>query len=71
MTVVFNKTNSTTREIYNLHTNDVIVLDHRVEQPLTLMIGHLPKFHVEIGAQDKKYAAKIVAQIQEEDNNNG
>jgi flagellar motor switch protein FliM len=71
LTVVFNKTTSTTGDILGLQTDDVIVLDHHVDQPLTLMVGHLPKFHVEVGAQDKNYAAKIVAQIQEEDNNNG
>ena len=71
LSVVFNETVTTTGDVLSLQPDDVIVLDHRVEQPLTLKIGHLSKFRVEVGSQDKMYAAKIIAPIQEEDNNNG
>ena len=63
----FNETLAPVREILNLQAGDVISLDHQVSQPITLRVGHLPKFKAEIGVKENRYAAKIVDIIQKED----
>ncbi|MDR1692645.1 MAG: flagellar motor switch protein FliM [Oscillospiraceae bacterium] len=66
----FNETQTSVRDILNLQTGDVISLNHAVSDPLTLRVGHLPKFRVEVGMKDRRYAAKITEIIQKEDANN-
>lgn len=65
----FNETLTSVRDILNLQTGDVISLNHKVSEPLTLRVGHLPKFKVEIGMKDRRYAAKVTEIIQKEDAN--
>ena len=55
------------REVINLQPGDVINLDHHVSQPITLRVGHLPKFKAAIGIKDNRYAAKITEFIQKEE----
>ena len=66
----FNDTLSTMKDVLNLQVDDVIILDHRVEQPLTVSVGPLPKFHAKIGVREKKYAVKITEMIREEETDN-
>jgi flagellar motor switch protein FliM len=67
VSAAFNETFAPVREILNLQVGDVISLDHRVSQPVTLRVGHLPKFKADIGVKESRYAAKIVEIIQKED----
>ncbi|MDR0324714.1 MAG: flagellar motor switch protein FliM [Oscillospiraceae bacterium] len=63
----FNETFAPVRDILNLQRGDVISLDHHITQPVTVRVGHLPKFKADIGVKDNRYAAKIVEIIQKED----
>jgi flagellar motor switch protein FliM len=63
----FNETLAPIREILNLQVGDVIRMDHHISYPVTLRVGHLPKFKADIGVKDSRYAAKIVEIIQRED----
>jgi flagellar motor switch protein FliM len=67
VSAAFNETSAPVREILNLQAGDVINLNHHISQPLTLRVGHLPKFKADIGIKDNRYAAKIVEIIQKED----
>ena len=69
VTAVFNDTTVSVRDILNLQAGDVIPLDHRKDEPLTLKVGHLPKFRAAIGIKDKRYAVKIADFIRKEDAN--
>ncbi len=68
LTAVFNDTQATVRDILNLQEGDVIRLDQRVEDPLTIKVGHLPKFKAALGVRDEKYAVRIMDFIQKEEN---
>jgi flagellar motor switch protein FliM len=67
LTAVFNVTNASVRDILGLSVGDVLQLDHSLSEPLTLMVGHLPKFKVGLGVKDNRYAAKISEVICKED----
>jgi flagellar motor switch protein FliM len=65
----FNETYAPVREILNLQRGDVISLDHHISQPITLRVGHLPKFKADIGVKENRYAAKIIEIIRKEEAN--
>ncbi len=67
VSAVFNDTPASVGEIMSLQVGDVLQLDHRVGEPLTLKVGHLPKFRAALGVRDNKYAVKIADLIREED----
>ncbi|MCL2030524.1 MAG: flagellar motor switch protein FliM, partial [Oscillospiraceae bacterium] len=67
LAAVFNATDATVREILELSAGDVLRLDHTISEPLTLMVGHLPKFKVGLGVKDKRYAVKVSEVIRKED----
>ena len=49
LTAFFEQTPATVSDIVNLQIGDVIKLDHSIEQPLTIRVQHIPKFHATIG----------------------
>ncbi len=63
----FNDTKNSFRDILHLQPGDVIRLDHKLNDPLTVKVGHLPKFMAEIGVKDRRYAMKITDILREED----
>jgi flagellar motor switch protein FliM len=67
VTAVFNETQVSVREILGFQKGDIIRIDHSVQSPLTLKVGHLSKFHGVIGKKDNQYALKITELIREED----
>lgn len=66
LSVVFNDTTASVRDILNLQVGDVITLDHFASQPLTVNVGHLPKFKGEVGMKETHYAVKISEIIMKE-----
>ena len=66
LTALFEHTSATVSDIINLQTGDVIKLEHGIEQPLTIMIQHIPKFRATVGTLGAKYALQIVDVIKEE-----
>ena len=63
----FNSTTATVREILSLQVGDVIPLNHKLSQTLTVKVGHLAKFRASIGMKENRYAVKIAELIREED----
>ncbi len=66
----FNDTTSTVRDILNLSVGDVIQLDHKQNEPVTVMVGPLKKFRAALGVKDGRYAVKLSEVIREEENEN-
>ena len=62
----FKNTPATVLDIVNLQVGDVIRLDHRVDEPVTVKVQHIPKFFAKIGTSGSQYAVKIVDIIKEE-----
>lgn len=55
----FNNTTATVEEIAGLKAGDVIVLEHKVGDPVNVMLQNIPKFRASIGTKGSKYAVKI------------
>lgn len=62
----FNDTMATAWDIMHLQVGDVIRVDHDVQEPITMKVEQIPKFHGVIGSQRNKYAVQIVDIIEEE-----
>ena len=69
LTAYFEQTPATVSDIINLQIGDVIKLDHGLNQPLTIRVHHIPKFHATMGTMGSKYALQIVDIIKEENQN--
>jgi len=69
LTAYFDQTPATVSDIVNLQIGDVIKLDHGIDQPLTIKVHHIPKFHATIGTLGHRYAMQIVEIIKEENPN--
>lgn len=67
---VFNDTTTNVRDVLELQPGDILQLDHNLNQPLTLKVGHLSKFRGKIGVKDNRYAIKIDEIIREEETEN-
>ena len=67
LTAQFNGTRNTFRDILHLQPGDIIRLDHKLNDPLTVKVGHLPKFMAEVGVRERRYAMKITEILREED----
>ncbi len=67
LTAVFKTTTAVVRDILNLQEGDVIQLEHLLSEPLILKVAHLPKFRVELGVKDNRYAVKIAETIHKEE----
>jgi len=70
ITALFDQTPATVSDIVNLQIGDVIKLDHRIEEPLTIKINHIPKFKASVGTLGQRYAMQVVDILQEEDAQN-
>lgn len=57
---VFNTTAARTEDVIRLQQGDVIKLEHKVGEPLTVMIQHLPKFLAAYGKKNNYYAVKVL-----------
>ena len=57
--VLFNNTTATVEDIADLKIGDVIQLEHKVGEPVRVMLQNLPKFRASIGTKGSKYAVKI------------
>jgi len=66
LTVTFDTTTATVRDIISLQVGDVIQLGHHVEKPLIGRVEQIPKFKMSIGTYNKHYAAQITELIDEE-----
>jgi flagellar motor switch protein FliM len=64
----FNTTEATVRDIMSLHIGDVIQLQHKVGDPLTVKYQEVTKYKASLGKFKNKYAIKLVDTVQEEDN---
>jgi flagellar motor switch protein FliM len=67
VTAAFNTTSASMQEILSLQEGDVIRLDHKVGEALTVKIGHLAKFQAAMGLRDRRYAVMISGIIREEE----
>lgn len=66
LTAFFNTTSATVSDIVNLQVGDVVKLDHKTKDPLTVKVEHIPKFITKVGTVDSKTALQIVGIIKEE-----
>ncbi|HHT92278.1 MAG TPA: flagellar motor switch protein FliM [Clostridiaceae bacterium] len=64
----FNNTYSCVKDVMDIQEGDVIVLDHRVDNPINLYVEHLPKFKGKLGVKDRRYSIMINDIEYEEDN---
>ena len=69
LTALFDQTPATVSDIVSLQVGDVIRLNHALNQPITVKVHHIPKFHAVVGTMGSKYALQIVDIIKEENNN--
>lgn len=58
--VRFNETSLPSRQVVALTPGDVVVLQHRVEQPLTLYVGHVPYLSVLAGRRGNHKAFAVI-----------
>lgn len=63
---VFNETDATIRDVVSLQVGDVIRVDHNIDEHITVMVEHMPKFKGFIGLQGQRIAVKISDIIKEE-----
>jgi len=54
-------------DLMNLQINDVIQLDHRLDEPVKLDIGHIPRLKGVLGIKNKHYAIRLTQINDEED----
>ncbi|MDR0951746.1 MAG: flagellar motor switch protein FliM [Oscillospiraceae bacterium] len=62
----FDDTPARVEDILNLQIGDVISLAHKVSEPLTINVEHIPKFRAMMGSSSSKCALKIVNIIDSE-----
>ena len=67
LTAEFNEVSASLYDVANLQVGDVIRLEHKVGSPLTVRVGHLPKFKASLGVKERKYAVKVQEILKEED----
>lgn len=60
---VFNTTDALTRDIISLRPGDVIQLNHKVSEPLTVMIQKMGKYKAAYGKMHGHYAVKIQSEL--------
>lgn len=64
---IFNDTTASVKDIAYLQVGDVIQLEHRLNDPITIMVQNIPKFRASIGTKGLKYAIKITDTIKGEE----
>lgn len=63
---MFNTTTATVGDVMNTKVGDVIQIDHKIDQPITVKVEHIPKFRGVIGIQSSNYAVRIMEILEEE-----
>ena len=63
----FNTTEATVRDIMSLHIGDVIQLQHKIGDPLTVKYQEVTKYKASLGKFKNKLAIKLIDAVQEED----
>jgi len=63
ISAAFQTTNAKTQDILSLQPGDVIKLDHKVSEPLTVTVQNLPKFKASYGKKRGYYAIKIQSEL--------
>ncbi len=67
MHAIFNDTSAMVKDIAYLQVGDVIQLEHKVDEPLTIKVQSIPKFRATVGTKGLKYAVKITDIIKGEE----
>ncbi|WAA10723.1 flagellar motor switch protein FliM [Fervidibacillus albus] len=55
----------TVEEFLNLSVGDCIELDNKIDEPVVVKVGHIPKFYGQLGKRNKKLAVQIIDVIKE------
>lgn len=63
----FNTTEATTRDILSLSVGDVIMLQHKINEPLILKCQQIPKYYASVGTIKNHLAVKIINNIMGEE----
>lgn len=66
---LFNNTNATVRDILGTQVGDVIQLDHRIDEPVTINVEHITKFKGAVGLQGMNYAVQVREILREDADN--
>jgi flagellar motor switch protein FliM len=67
MKASLSETTISMEDLMNLQINDVIQLDHRLDEPIKLDIGHIPRLKGVLGVKNKHYAIRLTQINEEED----
>lgn len=62
--VILGQSNITVNELLQLTTEDVISLNQKIQDPLTLEVNGEPKMHVQVGTVHKKVAVQVMDHIE-------
>jgi len=62
--VILGQSNITVNELLQLSTEDVISLNQKIQDPLTLEVNGEPKMHVQVGTVHKKIAVQVIDHIE-------
>lgn len=62
--VILGQSNITVNELLQLSTEDVISLNQKIQDPLTLEVNGEPKMHVQVGTVHKKVAVQVMDHIE-------
>lgn len=65
MHAMFNGTMATVQDVISLQVGDVIRIAHPVNEDLTMMVEHIPKFKGKLGVKGKTIAMKITEILKE------
>ena len=65
ITAYFNPTPATVADIASLQIGDVIKLDHKIDEPLTINVQNAPIFRASVGTHSHKYAMQIIEVLEE------
>jgi flagellar motor switch protein FliM len=68
VSTIFNTTEASVRDIMCLKVGDVIQLQHKVDEPVTVKFEHIPKFRASLGKYRNQCAVKILDVIRGEEN---
>ena len=63
----FNNTTATVEDIAVLKPGDVIVLEHKIGEPVNVTLQNIPKFRASIGTKGSKYAVRIQSIVKGEE----
>lgn len=65
MHAIFNETRATMDELYHMKVGDVVILDHNINDYITVYLEEVPKFKAIIGVSGNKKVVQIAKTIKE------